>query len=169
MELEKRINTRLLETSWEMWCLKWKVRNEGESTENRRGIPGGKMDWARSGNQENTMHFWNDVTASLAVGELTVWGHKFGRSDWRRWSEDKTMEGFMCQAFLARNEKNHWRFLSRTAVWLKVCQWKMNSGSCMYSCWERPILGRPIRKQMQWPRGGNMRICMGIRGIREER
>lgn len=55
----------------------------------------------------------------------------------------------LCANISCLEVKNHWRFLNRTVVRLEVCPWKMNLASllCMSSCWERPMLGRPVRKQ----------------------
>lgn len=46
------------------------LRDEWESAENKKGIRGGRLDCAKSWNQENTRHFSNDVIASLTGGEL---------------------------------------------------------------------------------------------------
>ena len=51
-------------------------------------------------------------------------------------------------------------------VWPEVCQWKMNLATslCVHSCWERPVLGRPTRKLMQWSRGEKVKLWTSIAG-----
>lgn len=151
--LEKVINTASWKPSWKRWCLKWALRNEQEYVQNKKGISGGRKDWAKSWNWENTRHFWNEVLASLA-GENFVWSA--GMEDQAEEGELRTRPRKILYASLSWLEmKNHWRFLSRTVVRLKVCQWKINLAALLYmhSYWKRWMLERTIRKLMQWSRG----------------
>lgn len=130
-------------------------------------------DWERHPRWNNRL---NQVMESGKYKAFLKWcDGQFGRRKTYIWGtslEDQAEEGklrtrpwkALCASLSWLEMRNHWRFLSRTVVWLKVRPWKMNSGSCMYSCWERPILGRPVAKQRQWSRGEKMRIQTDIIG-----